>query len=109
MLRIQIIMGLVLLGVALVGGGLASWSNIRQTRGPRERSFVIRVCLLSWLLILSMLGLMYLLPAPYRYVAMLVYFVGLPILIYRWAKTHQLIRQLDAREGAEAKPSPPVA
>lgn len=98
MLRFQIIAGLILLGIALIGGGLASWSNIRQARGPRERAFVIRVCLLSWALILSMLGLMYLLPSPYRYVAMLAYFVGLPLLIYRWARTHQLIRLLEERE-----------
>ena len=98
MLTFRAMFGLTLLAVALIGGGLASWSNIRQTQGPRERAFVIRICIIAWVLILSMLGLMYVLPVPYRYAVMLFYFFGLPVLIYRWSKTHQLIRLMEARD-----------
>lgn len=105
MLTFRALFGFTLLAVALIGGGLASWSNVRQARGPRERAFVVRICILSWMLILSMLGLMYALPSPYRYGAMLFYFVGLPLLIYRWSKTHQLIRLMEARE-QEPAPNP---
>jgi len=97
MLTFKAIFGFSLLGLALVGGGWASWVNIRTARGPRERAFVIRICVVSWLLILSMLGLMYVLGSPYRYAAMLFYFIGLPLLIYRWSKTHQLIRLMEDR------------
>lgn len=97
MLTFKAMFGLTLLAIAIGGGGWASWVNIRQAQGPRERSFVIRICLISWLLILSMLGCMYALPSPLRYAAVLFYFAGLPLLIYRWAKTHQLIRKLEAR------------
>jgi len=107
MLTIRAIFGLSLLAIALVGGGWASWANIRAAQGPKERGFVIRICLLSWLLILSMLGLMYILPSPLRYAAMLFYFVGLPALIYRWSRTHQLIRRLEARteKGSDRSPA----
>jgi hypothetical protein len=101
MLTFQALFGLSLLAIALLGGAAASWSNIRHSRGPKERAFVIRMCAVAWSLILSMLALMYLLPAPYRYAAMLFYFIGLPWLIYSWSKKHQLIRMLDAREQDE--------
>lgn len=106
MLTLRAIFGLSLLAVAIAGGGWASWANIRSARGPKERGFVVRICILSWLLILSMLGLMYILPSPYRYAAMFFYFIGLPVLIYRWSKTHQLIRLLEARDenGAGSPP-----
>lgn len=97
MLTFRALFGFVLLTLALLGGGWASWVNIRQARGPRERRFVLRICVLSWILVLSMLGLMYVLPSPYRYAAMLFYFVGLPLMIYQWSKTHQLIRMLESR------------
>jgi len=97
MLTIQAIFGFALLGIAFVGGGWASWVNIRTARGPRERAFVIRICVVAWLLILSMLALMYLLESPFRYAVMLFYFFGMPVLIYRWSKTHQLIRLVEDR------------
>ncbi|HMP76176.1 MAG TPA: hypothetical protein PKE12_07770 [Kiritimatiellia bacterium] len=102
MLSGKIIVGLVLVGLALTGGGYASYTNVRDARGPRERRFVIRVCVLGWLLILSMLALVYALPAPYRYITALVYFVVTPVIIYRWSLTHQLLRVLDERERPDA-------
>lgn len=87
-----------MIGVALAGGLYASYVNIRNARGPRERKFVIRACAVGWALILSMLAVIYWLPAPYRYVAALIYFLAIPVLIYRWALTHQMIRLLDERD-----------
>lgn len=102
MLSIQAISGIFLVAVAVIGGGFATLANIRGARGPRERLFVIRICVAAWLLIASMLALMYFLPSPWRYAAMFFYFFGLPWLIYRWSKQHQLIRMLDEREKGEA-------
>jgi hypothetical protein len=101
MLSVQAILGLSLVSVALVGGGIATYHNIRETRGPRERRFVWRICVAAWALVLSMLFLMYVLPSPYRYVTFFVYFVVTPWLIYRWTNTHQLIRILEQRERDE--------
>ncbi len=98
MLSLAAIVGITLLGAAFVGGGYASYVNVRNARGPRERRFVVRVCALGWLIVLSMLALVYALPAPHRYVVALGYFIVTPIIIYRWALTHQMLRVLDARE-----------
>lgn len=94
----QAIIGSLLVALALIGGGVATYANVRNARGPRERAFVWKVCVAGWGLILSMLFLMYLLPAPYRYITVFVYFVVCPWLIYRWSNTHQLIRILEKRE-----------
>lgn len=95
------IFGLVLVSVALIGGGVATYANIRNAKGPRERAFVLRICIAGWAIILSMLALMYVLEPPYRYITAFAYFVVTPWLIYRWSTTHQLIRILESRERDE--------
>lgn len=98
MLSFKAMLGLLLVGIALVGGGWASFVNLRDARGPRERRFVAQVCVIGWLIVLSMLALIYILDAPYRYLVALAYCIGTPMLIYRWSTTHQLLRVLDERE-----------
>lgn len=88
---------------AFIIGGLASYKNIRDARGPKERSYVWRVCALSWGIILSMLVLAYLVHPPWLYGVVAAYFIATPILFYRWATTHQLIRELERRETEAAK------
>ena len=88
---------------AFVIGGVASYRNIRDARGPKERSYVVRVCALSWGIILSMLVFAYLLPPPWLYVVVGAYFLTTPVLFFRWATTHQLIRKLESRGNEGAK------
>lgn len=101
MLSFKALFGLIFVLLALIGGLYASYANLRNARGPRERRFVARACVLGWLLILSMIVLIFSLPAPFRYFVALVYFIGAPILIYRWAITHQMLRLLDQRDADE--------
>lgn len=103
MLSTRALFGLILVGLALVGGAYATYANLRDARGPREKRFVTRVCALGWLIILSMLALIYGLPAPYRYLVALLYFVGTPFIIYRWSLTHQMLRVLDERDNDAAR------
>jgi hypothetical protein len=103
MISFPALLGIALVLAALAGGAYASYENIRAARGPRERRFVVRACAIGWLLMLSMLVLIYVSPSPYRYLIALAYFIAAPILIYRWSRTHQLIRALDAREKNAAR------
>lgn len=98
MLTTKIIIGLLLTAVALLGGAIASYYNIRNSRGPKERAFVTKACVIAWAVILSMLVAVYLLPAPWRYAAAAGYFIVCPILVYKWATTHQLIRMVEDKE-----------
>jgi peptidoglycan/LPS O-acetylase OafA/YrhL len=98
MLSFKFIFGLLLVAIALGVGIIASVHNVRNARGPKERAFVLRACVVIWIVVLSMLACMYFLPSPYRYIALFVYLVISPILIYRWSTTHQLIRLLEQRD-----------
>lgn len=98
MLSARAIVGLTLILAAVIGGAYASYVNIRNARGPRERRFVMRACAVGWLMVFSMLALIYWLPAPARYFVAAAYFIAAPLLIYRWALTHQMIRLLEQRD-----------
>lgn len=98
MLSFTAFIGFLLVAVALGGGAYASYMNIKNARGPRERRFVARACAVGWTLVLSMLLMVYFLPSPYRYAVVVLYFLIMPPLIYRWALTHQMLRLIDERE-----------
>ena len=98
MLSVSVLLGILLMGVAILGGALATYHNVRNAKGPKERAFVIKICAISWIIIISLLLFVYGLPPPYRYVVLFLYFVGCPILIYKWATMHQLIRLLEQKE-----------
>ncbi len=95
--------GGVIFGLAFIVGGLASYRNVRDCRGPQERRYVLRMCALSWVIILSMLACAYLLHPPWLYYVIGGYFVVTPVLFYRWARNHQLIREKERRA---AEPGP---
>jgi hypothetical protein len=105
MINPAVMVGIALVTVALVGGGYASYRNIRAARGPKERAFVTRVCIAGWVLILSMPPVVYLLQTPWNYLAAGAYLVAVPLLIYRWATLHQLIRIVEARERDDHHPA----
>ena len=77
---------------------LACYLNIRNTRGPKERTFLI----LSTFGLLAFLGavlaLMYFLPKPYNFLTLVPFFLVAPFLIYRSSLRRQLIRELESRE-----------
>lgn len=102
-MTIEFIAGGVLFCVAFGVGALASYRNIQNARGPRERGYVLRMCGMSWLVILSMLCCAYFLTAPLLYYVMAAYFIVTPVLFYRWTTTHQLIRLLERRESDEKR------
>lgn len=97
-MKTEFIFGIVILALLIAGGALGTLSNIRGTRGPRERRFVIRACLGAWALFLTLVALVIVLPSPYRWIAGVLFFVLIPAMIYRWAMRHQLIRILEDRE-----------
>lgn len=100
-MTIEFIAGLVVFFLAIAVGGAASYRSIRSTRGPRERAYVLRMCGIYWIAIVSMLCCAYFLTAPLLYYVMAAYFIAAPIFFYRLTTTHQLIRMLERRESDE--------
>lgn len=105
-LTINAWLGFLITGVALGIGGVATYTNVRNSRGPLERRFVIWHCVAAWAAILLLLGLVTLTPFPWNLIWLALYFVHLPIAIYRFASKHQLIRVLEARDAAQADRAP---
>ena len=95
---IRLLAGSLMIAIALLAFALTTYYNLRASRGPRERQFVLRACLIVLLLMVSLLTLMYYLPSPYRYLVLLGYMVVLPLLLYRLATVHQLIRYLEEHQ-----------
>jgi hypothetical protein len=98
MLSSRAIMGLVLMGLSLLGGAVATYFNVHNAVGPKERAFAARVCTVSWLIAASMLIFVYFLPSPHRFVVAGLYLLICPPLVYKWTNTHQLIRMIEQRE-----------
>lgn len=65
--------------IGCLGGIIGSYFSIRNTKGPRERAFMIKFCALTWLALLAFLAWLLLLPAPYKYLAWIPYGIGLPL------------------------------
>lgn len=86
-----------LIGVA--GGIVGTWAGIHNTRGPRERAFMVRASLWCWLLGVLFLAGLLLLPKPWGVLMWVPYAVVLPLGI-RYANRRQAdLRAEDARAG----------
>jgi hypothetical protein len=84
-----------LIGVA--GGLVGTYFSIKNTAGARERSFMIRVSAIAWLMIAAFLAGLLLLPKPYNWLLWVPYAIALPLSI-RWLNQRQ--RQIRAEESA---------
>jgi len=86
--------GLIGLGGAILG----TWVSVRNTRGPRERAFMVKAVAVAWVGGLVFLGLLLGLPDPYRWFVWLPYAVLLPLGIVYGNRRHRTIRETEARE-----------
>lgn len=95
---IKFIFSLGVFAVFLLAGVVVSILNVRDAKGPKERRFVGRACLMIWGLLISMLLLAVFLEPPFRYIVIAGFVVLFPLLIFRFATMHQLIRKVDERD-----------
>ena len=79
--------------IGLLGGVVGTWASIRNTSGPRERAFVVRACAVLWAGGIVFLGLMFLLPMPWRFLLWIPYGVLLPLGIVVWNRAQRRIRR----------------
>ncbi len=101
-LSVRAWVGITLILAVLAAGMAVGYLNVKRARGPKERRFVRRACLATWGLVLLFLFCLFGLPSPYRYLSAAGFFVLLPLLMFRWATQHQLVRRIDAQDAAHA-------
>jgi cell division protein FtsW (lipid II flippase) len=78
--------------LGLVGGAVGTYASIKNTAGPRERQFMVRVAVAAWVGITFFLVLLYLLPNPYRWLIWIPYGVALPLAIVALNRKQRAIR-----------------
>jgi hypothetical protein len=79
--------------IGLLGGVAGTYFTIKNARGPRERAFVIRAAIVSWVLVLAFLGAMLILPSPLRYWLWLPCGILLPLGVLWWNRRQSRIRR----------------
>jgi len=90
--------------LGLAGGIIGTYCGIRNTNGPRERRFMVRAAVVTWVGVLLFLALLFLLPSPWRFLLWVPYGILLPVGILLGNRRQQQIR----REEAPAQDSTPA-
>ena len=85
-------------GVVGVLGGLAgTYCSVKNTGGPRERAFMIRVNVVGWLVVILIVILMLCLPSPIKFLLWIPYAIGLPVAIRSLNRRQQEVRASEHR------------
>ncbi len=99
------IVGIVGTLMGLVGGVIGTYFGVKNTNGPRERAFMLRIAIVGWGAVVLFLVLMVVLPNPYRFLLWIPYSILLPLGIILGNRAQQRIRREEAqREGPGAPP-----
>jgi phosphotransferase system glucose/maltose/N-acetylglucosamine-specific IIC component len=79
--------------LGLLAGIFGTYCSIKNTNGPKEKSFMIKASIIAWIGIALFLALMFLLPKPYRFYLWIPYAIILPIAIIKGNKIQAKTRQ----------------
>lgn len=85
--------------IGLAGGVVGTCCSIRNTKGPRERRFVVRASAMLWVAGLAFVAALLLLPDPRRWLAWIPWSVALPLAIVGWNRAQQRIREAEDTGG----------
>ena len=75
--------------LGVVGGAIGTYFSIKNTLGPRERSFMVKVSAIAWVSITAFLVGLLALPKPYNFLLWVPYGIALPLGI-RWCNQRWL-------------------
>ena len=79
--------------LGFMGGIIGTYFSIKNTNGPKEKSFMIKASIIVWIGVILFLTLMPLLPNPYRFYLWIPYGIILPVAIIKGNKMQAKIRQ----------------
>lgn len=90
--------------LGVLGGAVGTYFSIRNTAGPRERMFMVRVAFVAWIGVTAfVLGLL-MLPLPYNFLLWVPYGIALPLGIIWSNRRQRLIRSEEASAVTTTKP-----
>ena len=88
-----------------LGGVVGTYFSIKNTNGPRERAFMIRVAIVAWVVITAFVFGLFALPQPFNFLLWAPYGIALPLAIL-WCNRRQL--RIRAEEAASECDGPPA-
>ena len=91
------IIGIIGAVIGLLGGIFGTYMSVKNTKGPRERAFMIKSSVICWIAILVFLGLLFTLPSPYCHLLWIPYVILLIAGIVVSNRTQQRIRQEESQ------------
>jgi hypothetical protein len=83
--------------IGSIGGIIGTYFSIKNTNSPRERAFIVKTAIVCWIAVILFLGLMFVLPTPYRYLVWIPYSILLLFGIRFVNRRQQKIRQEDSQ------------
>jgi len=89
----------VLLG--LVGGAIGTYASIRNTNGPLERAFMVRISIITWIAVTLFVVAVMLIPTPYNYLLWIPYGVALVLAVRIWNRKQLELRALEGVSGTQ--------
>ena len=81
--------------IGLAGGAVGTYASIKNTAGPRERQFTVKVAVAAWVGVTLFLALLFVLPNPYRWLIWIPYGVALPLAIVSLNRKQRAIRSAE--------------
>ena len=78
--------------LGLLGGAIGTYASIKNTGGPRERQFMVRTAIVTWVMVTLFVILLFVLPSPFRWLIWIPYGVALPLAIVSLNRKQQAIR-----------------
>jgi hypothetical protein len=88
--------------IGIMGGIVGTYFSLKNTAGPRERTFMIRASVLAWVVVISFLAGLWLAPPAYRPL------LWLPYILTLMPGIHILNRRQEQIRREEAAPPPDV-
>ena len=93
--QIGIIGGILGSVIGCAGGVIGTYFSIKNTNGPLERKFMIKISVWAWIAVTIFLALLIGLPTPYRFLMWVPYGFALPLGIRYINKRQAEIRALE--------------
>jgi Ca2+/Na+ antiporter len=87
----------------LAGGVIGAYAGIKNTNGPKERGYMIKMAALMWWAVVFFLALLFALPTPYQWFIWGPWVVLLVIGITYCNKRQGQIRKAESQENAILK------
>jgi len=97
MLSPEVIVGLVVSVVALLGSAIGTWSAVKHSEGPRERRYLILGYVSMWLISMILLVLIFVIKRPWNFIELGILCLLIPAMTYRITLRSLLLRNLEHR------------